>query len=127
MTACIETVPHAGGIVELRMARAPVNALDPDLCGTSSPAENTAFDVDRSGRTITESFAVTLRNAKAADATVRVVEPLPRWSDWEIVESSVPAERQDARHAVFEVPVPAGGEARLTYTVRYRWARDVAP
>ncbi|MFP7721180.1 DUF4139 domain-containing protein [Lysobacter sp. A3-1-A15] len=91
----------------------------------SAERENTAFNVDRSGRTITESFAVTLRNAKPGDATVRVVEPLPRWSDWEIVESSVPSERQDARHAVFEVPVPAGGETRLTYTVRYRWARDV--
>ena len=93
----------------------------------SAERENTAFDVDRSGRTITESFALTLRNAKAADATVRVVEPLPRWSDWEIVESSVPGERKDARHAVVEVPVPAGGESRLTYTVRYRGARDVAP
>ena len=93
----------------------------------SAERENTAFNVDRSGRTITESFAVTLRNAKVTDATVRVVEPLPRWSDWDIVESSVPGERQDARHVLFEVSVPAGGETRLTYTVRYRWARDVTP
>ncbi len=93
----------------------------------SAERTSTAFNVDRAGRTITESFAVTLRNAKTTDATVRVVEPLPRWSDWEIVASSVPAQRRDARHAEFQVPVPAGGETRLTYTVRYRWARDVAP
>src|SRR5688500_4330024 len=28
----IETFCHDGGIVELRLARAPVNALDPELC-----------------------------------------------------------------------------------------------
>lgn len=89
--------------------------------------ENTGFRVDRAGRTITESFAITLRNAKPADVTINVIEPLPRWSDWELVTSSVPGTRKDARHAEFEVPVPAGGETRLTYTVRYRWAQDMNP
>lgn len=93
----------------------------------SAERENTAFNVDRAGRAITESFAITLGNAKSTAVTVRVVEPLPRWSDWEIVDSSVPSERKDARHAEFEVPVPAGGETRLTYTVRYRWAQGVTP
>lgn len=89
--------------------------------------ENTAFQVDRAGRTITESFAITLRNAKPADVVITVVEPLPRWSDWELVASSVPGAKKDARHAQFDVPVPAGGETRLTYTVRYRWAQGVSP
>lgn len=89
--------------------------------------ERTAFNVDRAGRSMTESFAVTLKNAKAVDTTVVVVEPIPRWSAWEIVESSVPAEKRDAQRAEFEVTVPAGGEARLTYTARYRWAPDVRP
>ena len=86
-----------------------------------------AFNVDRAGRNMTESFAVTLGNAKKTDATVTVVEPLPRWSDWEIVASSVPANKRDAQHAEFEVPVPAGGEAVLTYTVRYRWPEGMKP
>lgn len=89
--------------------------------------ERTAFNVDRAGRSMTESFAVTLKNAKATDATVLVVEPIPRWSAWEIVESSAPAKKRDAQRAEFEVTVPAGGEARLTYTARYRWAPDVRP
>lgn len=93
----------------------------------SAQRENTAFGVDHAGRTITESFAITLTNAKPTAATVRVVEPMSRWSDWEIVDSSVPSQRKDARHAEFEVPVPAGGETRLTYTVRYRWAQGVNP
>lgn len=89
--------------------------------------EATAFQLDRSGRTMTESFEIVLKNAKKTEATVRVTEPLPRWSDWEIVSSSLPAKKQDARHARFEVPVPAQGETKLTYTVRYRWPQDVKP
>lgn len=89
--------------------------------------ESSDFRLDRSGRTLTESFAITLSNAKPADVSVRVIEPLPRWSDWEIIASSLPSQKKDARHAEFSVPVPAGGETRLTYTVRYRWAKDVNP
>lgn len=89
--------------------------------------ERKAFNVDRAGRNMTESFAVALGNAKKTDAIVTVVEPLPRWSDWEIVASSVPAKKRDARHAEFAVPVPAGGEAVLTYTVRYRWPQGMRP
>lgn len=59
--------------------------------------------------------------------TVRVIEPLPRWSDWEITSSSVSLKKKDARHAEFDVPVPAHGEATLTYTARYRWAKDQTP
>ena len=43
------------------------------------------------------------------------------------VASSVPAKKRDARHAEFAVPVPAGGEAVLTYTVRYRWPQGMRP
>ncbi|KFN50349.1 DUF4139 domain-containing protein [Arenimonas composti] len=83
------------------------------------------FQVDRAGRTMTERVRVTLRNAKAEAATVHVVETLPRWSDWEIVASTVAAKKLDATSAGFDVAVPAGGETHLEYTVRYRWAPDV--
>ena len=81
--------------------------------------------MDRAGRQMEERIRVLVRNAKAEPATVRVVEPLPRWSDWEIVSSNVPAAAKDATSASFDLAVPAGGEARITYTVRYRWAPDV--
>lgn len=85
------------------------------------------FRVDRTGRTMTEAFTVELRNAKNTDAVVQVIEPLPRWTDWDVVASSVPATKRDAQHAQFDVPVPAGGEATLTYTVRYRWPQGMRP
>ena len=83
--------------------------------------ERQEFRLDRAGRQMTERFAITLRNARDEDATITVVEPMSRWSDWEITASSVPAQKRDAQHAEFEVPVPAGGEVVLGYTVRYRW------
>lgn len=83
------------------------------------------FALDREGRTMTERVSVTLHNAKPQAATVHVVEPLPRWTDWEIAESTVPATRVDAQTTSFAVDVPAGGERVLEYTVRYRWAPDV--
>lgn len=89
--------------------------------------ERSEFRVDRAARSMTESFAITVKNAKTTNATVLVAEPIPRWTDWDIVASSVPARKRDAQHAEFEVKVPAGGETRLTYTARYRWAAGVRP
>src|SRR5688572_17108565 len=83
------------------------------------------FDLDREGRTMTEKVQVTLHNAKPQAASIHVVEPVPRWTDWEIVESTVPATKADAQTASFVVEVPANGERVLEYTVRYRWAPDV--
>ncbi len=94
-----------------------------DLTATRSRID---FQVDRAGRTMTETVRVVLRNAKGQAATVNVVEPLPRWSDWEIVDSSVAATTLDAQTTRFDVAVPANGEATLEYTVRYRWAPDIA-
>jgi hypothetical protein len=83
------------------------------------------FQLDRAGRTMSERVSITLKNAKSEAVTVRVTERLGRWTDWEITSSTVPANKRNSQTASFEVPVPAGGEATLTYTVRYRWAADV--
>lgn len=86
---------------------------------------STDFQLDRSGRQMRESIEIKVRNARDAVARVQVHEVLPRWSDWEIVEASQAHEKTDAQTVRFDVDVPAGGEATLTYTVRYRWAPDV--
>ena len=107
-----------GGELRLQLARAF------DL---RAEREATAFRVDPRGRSITESFRVTLGNGGERDATIRVIEPLPRWSDWELVSSSVEPVRSAAREVEFLVPVSAGGEAELEYTVRYTWPEGVQP
>ncbi|MEN1939640.1 enoyl-CoA hydratase/isomerase family protein [Luteimonas sp. MJ246] len=48
MTALIETIGH-GAITELRLARAPVNALDPELCAALAAAVPAAVDAGAQG------------------------------------------------------------------------------
>jgi hypothetical protein len=114
---------------EAVLGHTPANAEVSLALGTvfdlTAERSREAFSVDRAGRQMEERISVLVRNAKPEAATVRVVEPLPRWSDWEIVSSNVPASSKDAQSASFDLAVPAGGEARITYTVRYRWAPDV--
>ncbi|QWP74706.1 DUF4139 domain-containing protein [Lysobacter sp. K5869] len=114
------TLDHTPAGADIKLALGKVFDL-------TAKREATDFRLDRTGRTMTESFSIEIKNAKKTAATVRVTEPLPRWSDWEIVSSSLPAKKKDARHAQFEVDVPAQGETKLTYTVRYRWPQDVKP
>jgi hypothetical protein len=74
-----------------------------------------------SDRLLEESFEITLRNHKETAVTVRVVEHLYRWSDWEIVKESQKHTKSDSNTIVYKVRVPANGEAKVSYTVRYRF------
>jgi len=48
-----------------------------------------------------------------------------RWSNWKITAQSHPQHRVepdlDARTVAWDLPVKAGKEVVLTYTVEYRW------
>src|SRR4029077_9533344 len=63
---------------------------------------------------VTASFRVPLTNAKPTAVTVDVRET--RAGTWQIVTSSLPAEKLSATEVRFAVPVAAGGQAMLTYT-----------
>ena len=65
---------------------------------------------------ITAAYKVTITNAKPEAVTVDVRES--RSGVWQIVESSVPAEKLSATEIRFRVPVPATGTATLSYTVQ---------
>lgn len=114
---------------EARLEHTPANENVELALGTvfdlSAERRREDFRLDRDGRTMTETITVVVRNAKAEAATVQVREALPRWTEWEITESNRPAGKLDAQAAGFELQVPAGGEAQLRYTVRYRWGPDV--
>ncbi|HEU0153324.1 MAG TPA: DUF4139 domain-containing protein [Arenimonas sp.] len=114
---------------EAMLGHTPANAEVELALGTvfdlTAERKREAFSVDRAGRQMEERISVLVRNAKDEAATVRIHEAMPRWSDWEIVSATVQPAERDAQSARFDLAVPAGGEARLTYTVRYRWAPDV--
>ncbi len=81
----------------------------------------TSFKVVVSGHVYDESFEIVLRNHKKTPVAVRVAEVLYRWSDWEIRQESAKHEKVDSQTVVFPVTVPADGETKITYTVRYTW------
>jgi len=64
------------------------------------------------------TWRIELRNAKDEAVTVKVQETLP--GDWEILQESQPHTKESARAASWNVAVPAGGSAVLTYTVRVK-------
>jgi len=84
-----------------------------DLVGDRSRVSHT-----RVSRNVTEDqFQIRLRNQGSKAATVTVVETL--YGNWEIVQKSADFRKRDADSAEFDIPVPAGKESTLTYTVRY--------
>ena len=67
----------------------------------------------------TADYRVTLTNARAEPVTVDVLEQ--RGGEWSVVSSSIPGEKLSSTRTRFRVPVPAGGEAVLTYRLRVIW------
>jgi hypothetical protein len=64
------------------------------------------------------AYQVNLSNAKPEPVTVAVLEPLA--GDWEMLQHSLPYTKDSAGWARFQVPVPAAGEASLTWRIRVR-------
>ncbi len=64
-------------------------------------------------------YEIVLTNAKKEPVTVTVREPVP--GDWQMLASSHRHEKVAAGTAQWEVTVPAGGEARLTWRVLLRF------
>lgn len=61
------------------------------------------------------AYEIRLRNAKKCPVTVQVHEPVP--GKWQILSENV-THRRDGMTAVWDITVPAAGEAVLRYTVR---------
>jgi hypothetical protein len=79
----------------------------------------TSFEVLSSGHLYRSSYKVTLRNHKAEDITVQVVEILS--GDWTITASSYPHEKEASHRVRFDIPVKSKGSAELTYTAEIRY------
>lgn len=87
---------------------------------TASRVQSSYSTAMEGRRTVaTAAYTVRLTNAKDSSAVVDVLEE--RQGEWQVVTSSVPAERLSSTRTRFRVRVPARGEATLTYTVRATW------
>ena len=79
------------------------------------------FHVNQSGHTLDETFQIKLTNQKPQPVTVIVVEHLYRCDNWEITDKSADYTKIDSHTIQFPIEVPAKGESKLTYSVRYSW------
>lgn len=81
----------------------------------------TNFKVDSSNKWAEESFEIILRNRKEEPVTIRVVEHLYRWNNWEITEKNTAYLKMNAEEIQFRVELKPGEERKITYTVHYSW------
>jgi hypothetical protein len=79
----------------------------------------TNFEVLSSGHLYRSSYKVTIRNHKAEDITVQVVELMT--GDWTITTSSFPFDKEASHRVRFDLPVKPKGSAELTYTAEIRY------
>lgn len=70
---------------------------------------------------IIEQFEITISNQKSVKQKVEVIEPLYRWSNWQITQHNEEYEQLDAATIRFNVEVPAESKTTLKYTVQYQW------
>ncbi len=83
-------------------------------------AERKQTDYKTIARRIFEyAYEIRIRNHKEEAVTVIVNEPIG--GDWEIINSTFPAEKTAAFAARFQVPVAKDGEAVLSYRVRVKY------
>lgn len=76
---------------------------------------------DDQGRAIGALVGYRLSVRNAGDTAVTATAYESRLGDWQLVDSSIPAERRDNGALAFAVQVPARGEAVLTYRLRLSW------
>jgi hypothetical protein len=63
------------------------------------------------------SFEIEFRNHKDSPVTINVEKNL--WDLWEVLDSSLPYTKKDARTIQFDVPVGAEETVKLTYKIRF--------
>ncbi len=64
------------------------------------------------------AFEIKLKNAKAEEVEIKIVEPIP--GDWEVLTESHSHHKESSSNASWRIPVAAKGEAVLSYRVRVK-------
>ena len=84
--------------------------------------KQTNFHLDSDNKWMDESFEIKLRNRKKdSPVTIRVVEHLGRWSNWDIIAKSDDFKKTDSQTIEFRVRVEPDEERTVSYTVHYSW------
>jgi hypothetical protein len=89
-----------------------------DLVGERAQKDFKSF---AGGRVIEETIGIKIRNHKTETADVYVYEHPWRWSEWEIMRSSVKWEKVDQTTVRFPLKLKKDEEQMVTYVIRYSW------
>ncbi|HOV60224.1 MAG TPA: DUF4139 domain-containing protein [Candidatus Hydrogenedentes bacterium] len=82
--------------------------------------EKVQEDFQQTGPQSTEvTIRVSLRNSKKTPVTVQVIEPV--WGTWEVLESSLPFTKKDAKTIAFAVDIAPESTADVRYRVRIHY------
>ncbi len=81
----------------------------------------TNFRVDSSGHWADETFEIKVRNHKKEAVTVRVVEHMYRWVNWDVTSKTMDFRKTDSRTIEFRPTIAPSGEVTIIYTVHYSW------
>ncbi len=68
-----------------------------------------------------EEFEIIINNQKESTETISIIEPLYRWSNWQITQHNEQYKKINASTIEFQVEVAANSKKSLTYTVQYHW------
>jgi hypothetical protein len=81
----------------------------------------TDFRVDTDAKWLEESFEISVRNRKQEAVDLLVREYAYRWSQWALKSQSHASNKRDAQTFDFPLSLPADGEVKVRYTIRYTW------
>lgn len=89
--------------------------------GLRGERERTGYSEVRPLHEYEESFEIRLSNDSDQTVTLRVVEHLYRWSEYEIVKADTDYENIGGQAIEFRPELKPGGRKAIHYTVRYSW------
>ncbi len=89
--------------------------------GLTGSRERTGYVEVKPHHVYEESFQIRLFNSSDETASVRVVEHLYRWPDFEIIRSDTDYTATGPQTIEFDVELRTGVRRAINYTVRYTW------
>jgi hypothetical protein len=92
-----------------------------DITGERRQTKYQSLGHPQTNGSLDEAFEIKLRNHKKEAATIRVVEHLYRWTNWEITQESAKHRQVDSRTVEYELTLQPDEERTLTYTAHYTW------
>ncbi|WP_179952042.1 DUF4139 domain-containing protein [Marinicella rhabdoformis] len=84
--------------------------------------KQTDFTAEKSG--LKETFEIELSNQKPHETTVQVIEPMYRWSNWEVSSSTHKYKKTQSDRINFEIKLPPESKETIKYTVQYHWPQQ---